>query len=279
MKKTLCYLIMLAFCLSLITGCSLTNNSLQLDDTDNQEVLSTQEENADTTTNSSADTDTATESFVESTDKDSVTSTKENEPPLTKLNGRGKSDLGRSEPQYEGITGYVVVYGDSDLSLETPWMIPKYVVDKQFYTEAGFVEHKTQVLVVEQELEHDHHGYYSGYLLVKDTNSSEEFYINVENFITEAYWTYDDKIEAATFGPYIAEFNQVSNYYPVDKDNEKVVLDNGMKILIVGNTGTYGKNGPDKETTQVEAYVFKEWKYGYGKGTVFFNVDDLTITY
>lgn len=31
----------------------------------------------------------------------------------------------------------------------------------------------------------------------------------------------------------------------------------------------YGRGGPDRNTNSIEAVVFKEWKYGYGGGSVF----------
>lgn len=197
------------------------------------------------------------------------------------LNGHGRSDSGRSEPQYVGIIGYAVSdykYSSDDDALEPPWSVSIYEKDKQFYNEVGTIEHKTEVVVLSQELHHEGFGNYSGYLTVEDTKTSEEYILDVSNFITKPYWTYDI-YEAAKVGDCIAEFNQVSDYYPVDRDNEKVVLDDGFSVLVTGTTGTYGKGGPDKSTNQIEAIVFKEWTYGYGGVSVFFNAEDLTLTY
>lgn len=200
------------------------------------------------------------------------------------LNGRGYSDSGRSEPQYENISGYVAVYGSysleqNDAFVETPWTIPIYEKDKQFWVECGVVDHKTEVTVISQQLEHDGYDVYSGYLLVERLDNNEQFYISVKNFITKPYWTYDDLEMATSVGCCIAEFNQVSDYYPVTKSNDKVELDNGVKVLIVGRTGLYGRGGPDRNTNSIEAVVFKEWKNGYGGVSVFFNQEDLTIIY
>ena len=199
------------------------------------------------------------------------------------LEGHGLSDSGRSEPQYVGIIGYAINWRehsyDNEEYLSGNWTVPIYEKDKQFYNEAGTIAHKTEVLVLSQELEHEGWGRYSGYLTVEDTTTKEQYIIAVYSFITKPYWTYDDLLEAVSVGHFVAEFNQVSDYYPVNKSNEKVELEDGTIVHVIGKIGTYGKNGPDNETNQIEAIVFKEWKYGYGGVSVFFNVDDLTLVY
>lgn len=199
------------------------------------------------------------------------------------IEGHGHSDSGRSEPQYVGIIGYAVNYGksyyDQEEYLNANWTVPVYEKDKQFYNEVGTIAHKTEILVLSQELEHEGYGAYSGYLTVEDTVTGEQYLIDVMNFGTKPYWTYDDLLKAVSAGHFIAEYNQVSDYYPVNKSNDKVELEDGTIVHVIRKTGTYGKNGPDDETNQIEAIVFKEWKYGYGGVSVFFNVDDLTLTY
>lgn len=203
------------------------------------------------------------------------------------LNGRGMSDFDRSEPQYENITGYVVVGYNEERELNqssnfknTPWIIPTYKKDKQLYVESGSVEHKTKVTVKSQDLKHEGHGAYSGYLLVEKNENNDLFYINVNNFITRPYWENNYDLEAITLdGYYIAEFNQVSDYYPVDRGNDKVELKDGELVLVIGKTGVFGRGGPDRKTNPLEAIAFKEWKKGYGGVSVFLNQQDLTIIY
>lgn len=208
-----------------------------------------------------------------------------NAPVKVDLKGRGWSDSGRSEPQYENILGYVVIdYIDTKLTktddcFNTLWAVPIYEKDKQFYVECGTIDHKTPVAVKSQELKHEGYGAYSGYLIVERLDNGEELCIDVGNFITNPYWESSDLISAVSTGYYIAEFNQKSDYFPVSKSNEKVLLDDGTKVLAVRKTGTYGRNGPDDSTNQIEAEVFKEWKYGYGGVSVFFNKEDLSIVY
>lgn len=201
------------------------------------------------------------------------------------LRGRGHSDSGREEPEYENVIGYVVIpYNEYSLTqtdsfTETPWSVPVYGKEGNSYAENGAVEHKTEVVVKSQKLEHEGYGGYSGYLLVERLDNSEQFYINVGNFLTKPYWTYTDLDEAVLAGYFIGEYHGVSGNAPVDKGNEIVELDDGMLVLVIGPTGLYGRGGPDRNTNSIEAIVFKEWKYGYGGVSVFFNKDDLSIVY
>ncbi len=194
------------------------------------------------------------------------------------MNGRGISDGARSEPQYVGVTGYVVIGYEQEHALEktdsfteTPWTVP--IANNET------IEHKTEVTVKYQDLEHTGWGFYSGFLTVERTDTKEELIIDVKNFITKPYWTYDDLNEAALVGYYIAEYQQVSSYSPVSRDNEEINLKDGIKVLVVGPTGLFGGNSPDSELNSIEAIVFKEWTKGYGGVSVFFNPADLTIIY
>ena len=194
------------------------------------------------------------------------------------LEGRGNSDIGRSEPEYVGIIGYVALekgYNTSDYTLIEEWTVPTYQQDKQFWVENGTIEHKTEVLVKEQLLEHRSHGWYKGYLLVERTDTKEQVYINVKDFITNPYWLNDDLIEAVRYGDLIAEFNQVSDYYPVKSNGNKAEIENGASVLIVDDTGMSTKK-VNADTNQLEVIVLS----GKSKGTkALVNKDDLTVIY
>lgn len=268
------------------------NNSLSSEKSSTSQLISSSSPSSSVSTSESSDVDDVSSSTSPSIKNEQNTISSSNENPLEtagirdqSLNGRGYSDSGREEPHYENIIGYIAI-SHSDYNLQktddcfdTPWRIPIYNQDKQFYVENGDVEHKTEVIVKSQELEHEGYGAYSGYLVVERTDTKETFCINVINFITKPYWTYDNIREASRVGYCIAEFNQVSDYYPVSRNNEKVDLNDGEHVLIVGPTGSYGEGGPDRNTNAVEAIVFKEWKNGYGGVSVFFNDKDLIITY
>lgn len=186
------------------------------------------------------------------------------------ISGRGRSDSAREEPQYVGLEGYVVI-GDSqskklektDQFINTPWLIATY--------DGTEVEHKTKVKVLEQTLLHMGYGSYVGSLKVKNIEDDKEYTINVNNFITKPYWTYDDLEKAVVEGYYIAEYNQNSIYKPVDRNNKNIELKEGIKILVIGTQ-------IDSEYP-IRAIVFKDWIYGYGGVDIYFNPEDLTIVY
>lgn len=264
-------LLVVCFLLFSLCGC---DSSSVINSTNNK---STTDTSSNETTASDSTTDTVGGTTDATTTAPEDTKTDEPVTEQSVLKGRGKSDVGRSEPYYENITGYVASYKTEEYSIDPNWQVPIYQKDKQFYEEIGKIAHKTKVLVLEQELKHSGYGNYEGYLLVKNIDTEDTFYISVYNFINVAYWEYTDLYEATYFGNYIAEFNQKSNYYPVDKNGEKVELADGIKVLVTGKTGTM--RDVDNDTHPIEATVYKEWKYGYGGVTVYFTVEDLSIVY
>lgn len=203
------------------------------------------------------------------------------------LNGRGNADVGRGEPDYINVIGYAVVSSDEEYDLkktddfqnEDYWQIPTYEKDKQFWNETEItLPHKTEVLVKEQYLEHKGWGNYSGYLLVETLEDSKQYYINVNNFITKPYWTYNDDLRtSALVGTFVAEYKQVSDFYPVNSSGDKVEIPDGTIVLVTGVSGTTGKF--DSDENSIEAVVWKEWRLGYGGVEVYFNTQDLTIVY
>ncbi len=272
-KATIC---ILSFTL-LLCGCSAESDSV----TETSNFSSAEKQTQTSIPNNNSN---AVESFDETTATTLETTPTEIGIRDESLEGRGNSDSGRSEPQYVGHIGYIVASrhfssADSEDYLDSVWVVPTYEKDKQFYNEVGTVEHKTEVLVLSQELEHEGFGRYSGYLEVEKLNDRTQYCIDVSNFVVKPYWTYENIEDAVTVGAFVAEYTQSSDYYPVNKNNEKVELSDGHKILVVGKTGTYGKGGPDNDTNQIEAIVYKEWQYGYGGVPVFFNVEDLKIIY
>ncbi len=203
------------------------------------------------------------------------------------LNGRGRSDVGRNEPQYVGIIGYAAIskyYGhdwilaDKKKPYDVPWRIKTYQKDKQFWNETeDTLEHKTEIIVKEQMLSHEGYSYYSGYLLVQRRNDKKEFFINVKNFITKPYWTYSDVLSALRVGPLIAVFHQRSDYYPVNKSNKKVDVPDGTLVFIYDETQSYGRDGPDYKTNQACGRFWREDEQK--QEWAFFNKDDLQIQY
>ena len=202
------------------------------------------------------------------------------------LNGRGQVDTTGKEPDYIGVVGYAAVYDDEDLDKnaefsKTPWTIPVYKKDKQFWEEAGTINHKTKVVVIGQELEKPTRSYstskWKGYLHVIRLDTGKDCYLKAVNFATSAYWE-KELTDAIEKGYCIAEFKQVSDYYPVTKGMEKTELEDGTMVLLQMKSLVYSTS-PDKKNNPVAGIVFKDWKYGFGGVTVFFNEADLTLTY
>lgn len=199
---------------------------------------------------------------------------------------RGTIGTTKSEPNYVSTLGYAAVYEDQKLEKNsafstTPWKIPVYQKDKQFWKEIGTINHKTEVVVIGQELEMPQKKYSTsrctGYLHVIRMDTGEDCWLDVENFVTGAYW--DSSLTSAQEKGYcIATFKQVSDYYPVTKGNEKTELEDGTLVLLPMRSKEYGTS-PDKTNNPVPGIVFKQWRVSYGGVTVWFNADDLTLTY
>ena len=199
---------------------------------------------------------------------------------------RGMVGTSKYEPDYIGALGFVAVYDNQNMEKNanfgtTPWKVPVYQKDKQFWQETGSIDHKTEVVVIGQELELPKRSYStsrcSGYLQVIRMDTGEACWLNVENFVTSAYWE-KSLTGAMEKGYCIASFKQVSDYYPVTKGKEKTELEDGTLVLLPMKSKNY-TSSPDKTNNPIVGIVFKEWKYGFGGVNVFFNEADLTLVY
>ena len=199
---------------------------------------------------------------------------------------RGTVGTSKYEPDYIGSLGYAAVYENqklekTDAFSKTPWTIPVYQKDKQFWEQSGTIEHKTEIVVIGQELEMPKSSYStsrcSGYLHVIRLDTGEACWLNVENYVNSPYWE-KSLASAQEKGYCIATFKQVSDYYPVTKGNEKVELEDGTLVLLQMRSKEYGTS-PDKTNNAIPGIVFKQWKVSYGGVTVWFNASDLTLTY
>ena len=199
---------------------------------------------------------------------------------------RGTVGKSKYEPDYIGSLGYAAVYEDqkldkTDAFSKTPWTIPVYQKDKQFWEQAGTIDHKTEIVVIGQELEMPKRSYStsrcSGYLHVIRMDTGEACWLNVENYVNSPYWE-NSLTGAQEKGYCIATFKQVSDYYPVTKGNEKTELEDGTLVLLPMRSKEYGTS-PDKNNNSIPGIVFKQWRVSYGGVTVWFNEADLTLTY
>jgi len=199
---------------------------------------------------------------------------------------RGTVGTSKYEPDYVGSLGYVAVYEDQNLEKNsnfgtTPWKVPVYKKDKQFWEQTGTIDHKTEIAVIGQELEMPARKYStsrcSGYLHVIRMDTGEDCWLNVSNYVNSPYWE-KSLTSAQEKGYCIATFKQISDYYPVTKGNEKTELDDGTLVLLPMKSKIYGSS-PDKKNSSVSGIVFKDWRNGFGGVTVFFNEADLTLSY
>ena len=91
-----------------------------------------------------------------------------------KLEGRGVDMI--SNLDYVGIQGFIAISYDeqrdmvnNDSYLNTPWQVPTYERDKQFWVETGItLDHKTPIVVRKQFIDQQkRYDFYEGYLLVE----------------------------------------------------------------------------------------------------------------
>lgn len=199
-------------------------------------------------------------------------------PPKVHYNGRGFD--GRSEPNYVGLNGFVAVWYDEQDDLAThlkytytPWQVPTYTRDKQFWSKSDeTINHKEPIVVREQFLVHEGYDNYSGYLKVERSSDGRQFFINVRNFVVEPYWLKKDLVEALKGGCVIVTYHQRSNFYPVSGGNKKAEVPDGLNLLATGLTGIRGKGFVDGSTNQIAVSLSPEVR-------IFFNKDDLTLSY
>ena len=160
------------------------------------------------------------------------------------LKGRGVSDVGRQEPKYEGLIGFVAIHDVDVKSPNTPWKVNtvKQTGPEKFEETSKTVPHKTKVKVLEQHLKHDGWGFYKGFLVVESVKDKKKFKIDVNNFVTYPYWEKSVE-EAVKMGPVIAEYTGKGEK-PVDRFGEWVKVKPGTKVVITGKAGL-GLDVPD----------------------------------
>ena len=110
----------------------LMETTIQEESSDNV-VIESEIENFETEENLQDDVSTEVE-------KEKITNTEiRNE----ELNGRGRADIGRSEPDYINVIGYAVISSSQQYEIEHTdnfedanlWIVPTYEQDKQFWNE------------------------------------------------------------------------------------------------------------------------------------------------
>ncbi|MBQ9479030.1 MAG: hypothetical protein IJU71_05680 [Selenomonadaceae bacterium] len=196
-----------------------------------------------------------------------------------KLKGRGSDMI--SDLNYVGIQGFIAISFNEQYELiknnsylNTPWQVPTYERDKQFWVETGItLDHKTPIVVRQQFITQEkRYDPYEGYLLVERLSDGEKFYINVKHFITKPRWNSTDIADALDSYGLLVEYHQKSDYWPVSREDKKKVPPEGTILFATDTVGMLGKGWVQNSRHQIAAY---NSDYGY----IYFNKADLKIIY
>lgn len=193
---------------------------------------------------------------------------------------RGITEDRNHAPNYVGMTGYIgarpPAANDNVDSLNSNWTVPYYTKDKNAIIEAGTLPNKTKFKVLAQDIEHTHHGIYTGYLTIQPDGTDDEVLIDVDSFVQEP-WFELPLDEAAAINSYLATYHQRSEEYPY---NERYVRTNDPNYVYTdipdGVTVLVDRDAGDG---YVHGYIFTQWKYGFGGVAGIINVEDLDYSY
>ena len=196
---------------------------------------------------------------------------------------RGRTGRSKEQPDYTGALGYAAVSADQRLEkdaafADTPWQVPVYEKDKQFWNENGTLPHKTEVAVLAQELtpprSRTSSARYTGYLQVLRLDTGEACWLDISNFVVSPYW--EESLTAAQEKGYcIAVFFQRSDWYPVQSGGAKAELADGTPVLLPVKEKMFASS-PDKKNNPVGGIVFTG---APGGKTVWFHESDLSLSY
>ena len=198
--------------------------------------------------------------------------------------GRGIPDEIGVEPDYRGVVGYMSLQADWEVSrfitfTETPWILPVYEPDGEDWKIAGQIQHKTPVLVVDQNIREAKGHKFIGYLRVIRLDLQEEAWIDVRQFVTVPYWTLE-LTEAVGYGFCVAVYSEQSRYQVLDRKGRRGPLPEGTSVLMCDRRSSRYISS-DKEHNPLLGIIFrsKEESKSYFRTFLFFGVDDLTLVY
>ena len=200
------------------------------------------------------------------------------------MKGRGVPDEYGVEPDYRGVVGYASLQTSWDVSqfntfTQTPWQLPVYEKKGDDWVVDDTIKHKTPVLVVDQEIRESKGHKYIGYLKAVRLDIHKMIWIDVTQFVTVPYWTYELN-EAVKYGYCIAVYRDTSRLEPMDKKKHRGALPEGLRVLMC-YTVSARYHSPDKKNNPLLGIVFKskEKKDAYTRTFLFFNQKDLTLIY
>lgn len=185
---------------------------------------------------------------------------------------RGWVENRDEEPNYIGLVGYIGAKPTGALdnvnSLEQDWSVPYFIKDKNALIESGRLPNKTKFSVLNQDITHDHHGIYKGYLTILPDGFSEPVLVDVSSFVQRP-WFELPLSEAAEINPYIATYNQRSDEYPVSHGEAYPDIPNGVNVIVDRRI----------DDAHVEGYIFTDWRLGFGGVKCSINIEDLDYLY
>ena len=198
--------------------------------------------------------------------------------------GRGLPDEQGVEPDYRGVVGYASLQSDWEVSkfntfTQTPWQLPTYELKKDDWEVAGTIKHKTPVLVVDQKIREGKGHKYFGYLQAVRLDNHNMIWIDVTQFVTVPYWTFELR-DAVKYGYCIAVYKNSTRNEPMDRKKHRGILPDGLQVLMC-YTASARYFSPNRETNPLLGIVFKgkEKKDAYTRTFLFFNQEDLTLIY
>ena len=199
------------------------------------------------------------------------------------LRGRGIPDTEGEEPDYTGVVGYAAIPNDPAFS-ESPrfpsylWMIPVYEDSEgQISGQYGKISHKTPLVAVGQQLKLADDGLYKGYVRVIRLDRKEFCWVDVHCFVTVPYWKMKIS-DASSYGYCLAVFREGSRDVPRTPEGEAISFRDGTRILIPF-AGAVTAVSPDPEKLPVLGIAFRKTEGGAVPVPVFFNEQDLKLTY
>lgn len=199
------------------------------------------------------------------------------------LRGRGIPDAESKEPDYTGVVGYAAIPNEPAFS-ESPkfpsylWMIPVYEDSEGSISgQYGQISHKTPLVAVGQQLKLAEDGMYKGYVRAIRLDRQEFCWVDVHCFVTLPYWKMKIS-DASAYGYCLAVFREGSRDVPRTPEGEAVSFRDGTRILIPFR-GAVAAVSPDPEKLPVLGIAFRKTEGGTVPVPVFFNEQDLALTY
>jgi hypothetical protein len=209
------------------------------------------------------------------------TSTPTPEPTTVQLcNQVEVKQVGREEPEYVGLTGYLTAkldsrYYDNEIP-STPWQVPTLQQSgPNKWEETGEnLPAKTPVIVLDQFLGHKGYGRYDGVLVVESLEDRQEYIIDVYRFTTTDYWNCPPHI-AAKYSPFIARIVR-DDVKPVNRSGEWGEIGSQKEVLCLPRLD-YEIN--DTVENGVNCLLYKQYVNGFGGVEHTFPSESLEIVY